>query len=206
MDAIATTGRRWAGSRGIVRMMALLAAVSACGPAETVLSAAGEGGPEEAARAFTSAMRSRDWDRLSSLMHSDALSEFRDMLQPVIELPEAGEFRRALFGSPNPDAIDALPNTEFFERFIGAMFSQAPAIGDMLDDAELEVIGRVMEGETAHVVSRLDMSIEGIDVSKVEVMSFKREKDEWRALLTGEVSSVAAALRSSTQGMSAQGR
>jgi hypothetical protein len=186
--------------------MALLAAWSACGPAETAAGGALDGGPEEAARAFTSAMRSRDWDRLSSLMHSQALSEFRGMLQPVIELPEAGDFRRGLFGTPDPAAIDALPDTEFFERFIGAMFSQAPAIGDMLDDADLHVIGRVMEGETAHVVSRLEMSVEGIDVSKVEVMSFKREKDEWRALLTGEVSNVAAALRASTQGRSAQGR
>jgi hypothetical protein len=206
VDAIATTGRCWAGNRSVVPMMALLAAMTACGPAETAVSVPGDGGPEAAARAFTSAMRSRDWNRLSSLMHSDALSDFRDMLQPVIELPEAGEFRRALFGSPNRDAIDALPNAEFFERFIGAMFSQTPAIGDMLDDADMQVIGRVMEGETAHVVSRLDMSIEGVDVSKMEVMSFKREKDEWRALLTGEVSSVAAALRNSTQGMSAQGR
>ena len=187
-------------------VMVLLAAVVGCRPAETTVSAAGDGGPEETALAFTAAMRSRDWNRLSSLMHSDALSEFRGMLQPVIELPEAGEFRRALFGNRDPAAIDALPDAEFFERFIGAMFSQAPALADMLDNADMQVIGRVMEGETAHVVSRLEMSLEGIDVSKMEVMSLKRENNEWRALLTGEVSEIAAALRASAQGMSAQGR
>jgi hypothetical protein len=145
-------------------------------------------------------MRTRDWDRLSSLMHSDALSEFRGMLRPVIHLPEAGDFRQALFGNLDLESIRDLPDAEFFAGFMGAMFSQTPMIGEVLEGAQMKVIGRIMEGETAHVVSRLEMSVEGIDLSKIEVMSFRQEGGDWRAMLTGDVSSVAAAIAASAEG------
>ncbi len=127
------------------------------------------------------------------------------MLQPVIRHPDAGEFRRALFGNRDVETIRALPDTEFFAGFMGAMFSQTPAIGEVLEGAEMKVIGRIMEGETAHVVTRLEMSVDDIDVSKIEVMSFERDDGSWRALLTGEVSGIAAAIAASAEQLPAQG-
>ena len=184
--------------RGVVTgVIVTLAVVSGC---TSDGSPAVAGSPEEAASDFTQAMRSRDWDRLSSLMHSDALSEFRGMLRPVIHLPEAGDFRRALFGSLDIETIRDLSDAEFFAGFMGAMFSQTPMIGEVLEGAKMKVIGRIMEGETAHVVSRLQMSVDEIDISKIEVMSFRQEGGDWRAMLTGDVSSVATAIAASAEG------
>jgi hypothetical protein len=180
-----------------------LVVVSGCTPAD---SGATEDSPEAAAAAFTRAMQSHDWDRLSSLMHSDALSEFREMLRPVIQMQEAGDFRRALFGNVELETIQGLSDAEFFAGFMGAMFSQTPMIAEVLEGAEMKIIGRIMEGKTAHVVARLEMSVDEIDISKIEVMSFREEAGGWRAMLTGDVSSVAAAIAASAEGVSGQGR
>ncbi len=69
-----------------------------------------------------------------------------------------------------------------------------------MQTATMDVLGHVMEGDTAHVVSRVTVSYQSIEVSKMEVSSFRRANGQWRGLLTGDLSALAKAIRDAVGG------
>ncbi len=170
----------------------ILAAVSWTSP---LAARQGDDTPEGVAAAYMAAMRAGDWQAMAELMHPDALRELRGLLAPILRHPEAAQLRMAMFQTSDTLALEAVGDHAFFAAFIQFVLSQDPTSSAALQNAEIEVLGRIMEGDTAHVVSRMSMVVEGVSVSKLEVVSFRQAGGTWRSLLTGDVSGIATMLQ-----------
>jgi len=155
----------------------------------------GSATPEAAAEELTAALRVGDWDGMAARMHPAALSELRQVLEPLLKMPDALQFRTMVFDIGTDAAVEEASDEELFAGFMRFVMTQDPTMASGFATMELEVIGHLMEGDTAHVVSRMTMSVEGVKVSRMEVSSFRQHDGRWRGLLTGDVTGLAAALQ-----------
>lgn len=186
---------RAASPLGWFTVFALTAA--ACGPG-------GGETPEEFTQRYLEAVRAGEFQAMAGLMHVDALREIRDLLDPLFSSPMGDEVARELLGLRSASETVAMSDTAVFVGFIRFVLWQNPELTEALRTAEMQILGHVSQGaDTAHVVYRLELDVEGIRMSRMDVVSLRRTEDSWRALLTGDVSAVAAALR---QMVEAQGR
>lgn len=182
-------------SIAVLLLAALAAAPSHAQIAET---------PEQVTERFVAAMRTGDWQGMASLMHRNALSEMRQLLAAVFEAPKADVIRQQLLGVSTVAEAQALSDTAVFASLM-RMTTQQAGLAEVLASAKVQVLGHVSEGkDTMHVVYRLAMTIDGISISKMDVMSLARSPVGWRGLLKGEVSALAAGLRAAM--MAPEGR
>lgn len=159
--------------------------------------------PETVARRYFEAMRSEDAAALARVTHPEALAELRVLLAPLFEseLPEAEEFRQRLLGVRTVREARALSDTTVFANFIRALGGQLPVFTQALRSSAMEAIGHVMEGpDTAHVVYRVTIPLEGITLERLAVLSLGRDGDTWGALLSGDYSELARVLRETLGG------
>ncbi len=157
--------------------------------------------PEAAAEALVFSLRDADWATMATQMHPDALRELRGFLDPLFHMPEhAAEFRRAFLAVESGEEARQLSDEEVFARLVRFAMTQDPEMIPSMQTATMDVLGHVMEGDTAHVVSRVTVSYQSIEVSKMEVSSFRRANGQWRGLLTGDLSALAKAIRDAVGG------
>jgi hypothetical protein len=152
--------------------------------------------PPQVTDRFVTALRTADYPAMTALMHPMALHQLRDLFGPILELPQAGEYRDRLLGVATVAEVRALSDTAFFTAFLRATSERDADLLDALAGATVHIIGWVPEGpDTAHVVYRMGMTVRGAAVSQMDVMSLGRLGNAWRGLLKGDFSAMAAALR-----------
>ena len=155
--------------------------------------------PEQITDRFIAAMRAADWNGMAALMHQNALKEMRQLLAGVFEAPNAGQFRQQLLGVSTVQQAQALSDTAVFAALM-RMSTQDADVAELLKTAKVQVLGHVNEGaDTVHVVYRMAMTINGIPITKMDVMSLARSPVGWRSLLKGDVTALAAGIRASMQ-------
>ncbi len=155
--------------------------------------------PEQVTERFVAAMRAADWNGMASLMHQNALKEMRQLLSGVFEAPNAGQIRQQLLGVTTVQQAQALSDTAVFASLM-RMTTQDADVAELLRSAKVQVLGHVNEGaDTVHVVYRMAMTINGIPITKMDVMSLARSPVGWRGLLKGDVTALAAGIRAATQ-------
>ena len=171
----------------LLAVLLLPAGLPAQAPTET---------PEQVVRQYTEAMRGGEWQTAARLMHPEALEQFRRMLLPAFETDTPGRELRDQFSDGMASSrIRHLSDTTFFERFFRGMMTLSPELLGVVQGAEIAMVGHVSEGEDiAHVVYRMQMKMDELSVTRLDVMSVKRHGDTWRALLTGSMEGLAAAL------------
>ena len=175
----------------------LLAAAIA---ANSTTAAAQSETPEEVALRYVTAMQTSNWMEVSELMHPDALHELRELFTLLFEVPEASELVGQLLGVSSVTEAQAMSDTALFAGFIEFVVTQDANVADALRTARIEVLGHVPEGTTdAHVVFRTEMTVRGVDMTQMDVISVRRSGDTWRSLLKGDMSAIAAAIRQSLQ-------
>ena len=151
--------------------------------------------PEQVTERFVAAMRAADWNGMASLMHQNALKEMRQLLSGVFEAPNAGQIRQQLLGVTTVQQAQALSDTTVFASLM-RMTTQDADVAELLRSAKVQVLGHVNEGaDTVHVVYRMAMTINGIPITKMDVMSLARSPVGWRGLLKGDVTALAAGIR-----------
>ena len=151
--------------------------------------------PEQVTERFVAAMRAADWNGMASLMHQNALKEMRQLLAGVFEAPNAGQIRQQLLGVTTVQQAQALSDTAVFASLM-RMTTQDADVAELLRSAKVQVLGHVNEGaDTVHVVYRMAMTINGIPITKMDVMSLARSPVGWRGLLKGDVTALAAGIR-----------
>jgi hypothetical protein len=149
------------------------------------------------------ATKAADWQKFASLMHPDALREIKEALAPALEAAEAdsAELRQAmrLFGNPKSvKELLALSPDKFFARFLEGTTANVPRLRQVLTGSDFKVIGTVYETDgTAHVVYRGRLNVQGAAISKVDVISLKRDGDSWRMLMNTNFKGLAEQLRRS---------
>ncbi len=155
--------------------------------------------PEQVTERFVAAMRAADWNGMASLMHQNALKEMRQLLAGVFEAPNAGQMRQQLLGVTTVQQAQALSDTAVFASLM-RMTTQDADVAELLRSAKVQVLGHVNEGaDTVHVVYRMAMTINGIPITKMDVMSLARSPVGWRGLLKGDVTALAAGIRAAMQ-------
>ncbi|MBC8144295.1 MAG: hypothetical protein H7X80_01850 [bacterium] len=129
-------------------------------------------------------------------MHPDALTDFRVLIQPVVDRADATDKEAAtglmlMFdGVETVAQLRKLDDGTFFTSFYKGLTSLQPEIADAVRGAEITMLGSVMEGnDTAHVVYRLISSI-NTSLSEAQVVTVQRTKNGWGVLLTSEMTTM----------------
>jgi len=148
---------------------------------------------------FVDAMRANDWKTVSALMHPAALRQMREFFSVLLEAPNADPIRRELLGVSSAAEAKALSDTAMFESLL-RLSAKSPEMADAFRSAEVQILGQINEGpDTAHVVYRMQFTLEGTPVSTMDVFSLARSPAGWRGLLKGDMAAFAAAIRAAVQ-------
>lgn len=151
--------------------------------------------PEALADQQLTAMRLGEWATYAGNMHPKALDRLQKTMIPILDAVEsdgdpsaAAQLSAMLFGGASAAELKSMSPPRFFETLMSSM-AKLPVMSEAMRSAEGAVIGTVMEGkDTAHVVSRMKMNIPGVvDYSKLEVISFEKDGEMWKGLLTGDM-------------------
>lgn len=149
---------------------------------------------------YVDAMRASDFDGMAALMHPMSLAELRNIFSPVLA-SEAGPEIISAIGLPPPAQLSTMSDSEFFASFMRAIVAGDSTMADALRQANADLLGSVPEGaDTVHVVYRMRMKVEGIEVSEMEVLSLARWEDSWRGLLAGDLAGLAAMFQGIAEG------
>lgn len=152
----------------------------------------------ETATEYFSTLKKKDYNRAATFFDPAALGEFRQMMGFVQEIPEEGQkqFFTIFFGpEANKESIAKLSDADFFASFLRATIAQAETLGGV-NFGKMEVLGELKEGnDISHVVTRNKVTVGEVDVEALEVISFKRIGNEWKALLSGKIKGLANQLK-----------
>jgi len=91
---------------------------------------------------------------------------------------------RETFGVQNTAELRALAPATLYERMLRSVLGQGE-MREVLSAARVNVLGHVLEGDTAHVVYRMSMEVMGKNLDQVQVSPVRRVDGQWRVLLTG---------------------
>ncbi len=174
---------------------ALLAALVAAAPAAAQVPPET---PDQVAQQFLEATRDTNWARMAGLLHPLALAQLHGFFAPILQCqtPDAAEVRRQIFGITS--SVQAARTTD--SALAATLFRTAAGgqreLAGLLHTARLQVLGDVPEGrDTVHVVSRLAVTFDSMDVTEMEVVSLARSGPTWRVLLKSDFTALAVALR-----------
>lgn len=151
--------------------------------------------PEAATMSLVESIRAADYGRMADLMHPAALEELRQLFEPILEAPQMADFRQEIFGVASIDSALALDGREIYETIISFALGSDAATAAAMQSVQAQVIGHVMEGDTAHVVYRMNLDVEGIPFSQTAVASFRQHEGRWLGLLTADIRGMVAGLR-----------
>ena len=174
-------------SRSITFLLAAVATVAgpaaAQSPDDDAITVAGS---------YVDAMRASDFNGMATLMHPESLAELREIFAPVLASDAGPEIIRAI-GLPPPEELSSMSDTEFFAAFMRAIVAGDSTMADALRQAQADLLGSVPEGaDTVHVVYRMRMKVEDVEVSEMGVLSLARWENTWRGLLAGDLAGLAA--------------
>lgn len=144
--------------------------------------------PESVAKAYFAAMQAGDWDKCASLLHPEALGSMKRTFAAIISADVSGGAAKAIFGLKTNEEFAQLTGSAIFERLMNFMVGAVPEMKTALAASKSTILGKVTEGvDLAHVVYRTQIKMSGVEVSEVELMSFKKQGATWRGLLNADM-------------------
>jgi len=154
--------------------------------------------PEGVAARYMTALKAGDYAACARVMHPEALIELRRLFAPIIAKDKAGRVSQQLFGA-TPAQFATLGDAMLLERLLRNSMTgqgqQAAAAAAVLKSAQITPLGHVKEGaDMAHVLMRAQFVIQGLPVTRMDVMSMQRTGTAWRATLPADVRNLAGAL------------
>jgi hypothetical protein len=159
--------------------------------------------PEEVAHTYIRAMADARMNVVADQMHPSALERFKGIMTDVADAIAAAPADRkppikminALFGDEGPGIVKELSPRDVFVRFMSNLTTFVPQIRAMHAGSEYEVIGHVDEGgNIAHVVFRATLVQGGREMTKMSVLSLKRDGEHWKVLLTDDLENLVSGL------------
>jgi hypothetical protein len=183
---------------GILRTGLVLSLLSTF--AINVGHADGASTPEKCAADYFSALTSKGMESTAELMHPEALAAFKKMLLPlvseVVKEPESPESKAIFGGFMQGKAPEELSPKEFYSTFARGLGGAGTGISRVLQNSHVEVLGHIDEApDWTHVVYRMRSALEGANISKVSVITLRRDGDGWKVWLTGELEGLAKLLK-----------
>ncbi len=161
--------------------------------------------PVDVVREWTDALKAGDFQKMASVMHPEALTEFKEILLPVMQGFQESIAQDTTGVAQVPDSlkqqlagIDQLEPAQFYPQAMNVLTSIVPDLRQSLSGMTSTVIGGVPEGDTlTHVVTRTQAAYMGQPmISDVDVVSVKKSDANWRIMLTGNIRGLAEGIRS----------
>ncbi|WP_035608483.1 hypothetical protein [Haloferula sp. BvORR071] len=156
--------------------------------------------PQEMTKAYYDAQKAKDFDALAKLFDPAELKAFRTKLDFLTDLPDedGAAVITAFFGEEaTKESVKKLDDLGFFATFLKSAAGAGEDAGGTMPD-DVKVVGEVKEGEDRiHVVTRCKTGAGELQVESMEVMSFKKIGDAWKAQLSGAMAALPAQVRQS---------
>ncbi len=166
-----------------ILILAALSAAAGAGYAQ-----ASQETPESVAKAYFAAMKTGDWAKCASYMHADALASMKRTFSTVISADKTGEAAKAIFGLKSGAEYAKLSEAAVFDRMMSFLTGSVPEMKEALAASTNTVLGRVDENsDLTHIVFRTQIKMAGAEMSEVDLISFKKQGETWRALLTSDM-------------------
>lgn len=169
--------------RLVMRVMVLLTG------ALLALPATAQETPEQVVQRYFDTFKSGDFTANAAMMDPAALIELRDMMASMaaasgVAADETQAELREMFGVDNATQLRALEPAVLYERMLRSVLGDGE-MREVMNGADVRVLGHVLEGDTAHVVYRMKMAVMGTSIDQVQVSPVRRVDGQWRVLLTG---------------------
>ena len=152
--------------------------------------------PEEVAHTYIRALADSRLNLVADEMHPAALERFKAVLSGIAQAITSAPAERkpspklvsALFGDGGVESVKETPPREAFVRFMSNLTTFLPQIREMSAGTEHEIIGHVDEGgNITHVVFRATLKRGNTELTKMDVLSLKRDGEDWKVLLTDDM-------------------
>jgi hypothetical protein len=178
-------------------LLVLIAALLSGRPA----AAQKQGSPEAFALQYMAATQAGDWATVASYMHPEALTQFKSMYGELAAMVPTGQIYTNLFGVADSAAFAAAEPQTLFTSFMKIVAVAMPGLADAMAGSSNEIIGPVDEKKAGitHLVYRMKFDVDGLSMTKVEVMPLKKYDGAWRAMLTGDIEGMAAGMKQQLQ-------
>ncbi|HEX8433365.1 MAG TPA: hypothetical protein VF625_18895 [Longimicrobium sp.] len=151
--------------------------------------------PEDVARQYFTAIGASDYRAAAAMMHPAALDQFRDIFRALAATDTSGEAVKMMFGVASTREFNTLSSQDVFARMLGTIAGASPEMKAAMSSMRANVVGSVPEGaDTVHVLYRMTMGVEGVNMTKMEVLSLQRSGTRWMALLTADLQGMIQAI------------
>ncbi|HEX6534176.1 MAG TPA: hypothetical protein VF041_06240 [Gemmatimonadaceae bacterium] len=185
--------RRWAVLCGAICLAALAPALVSQDARRAAPSAADT--PEAFARRYIVTLTAGDYAANAKLMHPSALASIRRFVTVLGEKDPSGATLKQLLDVPDTAAVRALTDEQVYERFLRRTMGAQAGLAEAMRSAKVDVLGHVDEGaDVTHVLYRLRLTVEGVEMRKVDVLTLRRAGAEWRAMLSADIDNLVARL------------
>ncbi|MEL6616753.1 MAG: hypothetical protein AAFQ43_13505, partial [Bacteroidota bacterium] len=166
-----------------------IASLAASGVAaqEATAQDAAEMTPTDVIFAYNEAVRTEDWQGAVDLLAEEDVQKLVGVAEMISEV----EPMAAVLMGLNPEAEPA----DLLASFVRIAMDEVPGLDETLDEAEIEILGEVAEGEDrVHVVVREIAVFFGRTLETTEVWTMDRIDGLWRYRLGGEIDAVRAGM------------
>jgi hypothetical protein len=156
--------------------------------------AAAQETPERVMERYFATFQTGDFAGNAAMMDPAALEELKTAMVGLANLagPESAEQMEEMFAVHSPDELKALPAPALYQRMLASVLRGE--MRELLSGATIRVMGHVMEGDTAHVVYRMNMTTRGTTINQVQVAPLVQVGGAWKVLLTGSFASMIGAV------------
>lgn len=156
--------------------------------------------PDDVARRAMTAFKENRLDDFAKEMHPAALKQIKEWLMAVLKAAEEDGsekgFLRLFKGVRSIDDAAKLDDKQFFVSFLKGIIDLKPEMKEAIAGAKMECVGHVMEGQdTAHVVMRMRLTVSGVEVTKLDVITLTRTDSGWGMQLNGDMDAIVQALK-----------
>lgn len=160
--------------------------------------------PEKAFEDYSTHLKKLDFDGASTYMHTNELLKFKKMMLPIF-LSLSEEQQKKFFHSfshfNNTSDITKQSPREFFVNFLKSMEKIKPGFYKTLKNTNQKIIGSYYDDKTQNYYVIYNSyhgnykGMQGIDFSKVVVQPMKKEREDYKLILTGEIKGIANRLK-----------
>lgn len=148
--------------------------------------------PEEIGKRYIATLAAGNYAANASLMHTSALTSVRHLVVAIAARSPAGTLSQ-LVGVADTTALKTLPDTEIYARFLKATIGANATLAEAMRTSTAAFIGHIDEPpDLTHVLYRLTMSVGGMTMRKVDVITLQRSGDQWKALLSADLEAMVA--------------
>lgn len=135
---------------------------------------------------YFDALRVYDTEAMSSLMHPDALEQFRSSFDNAFEGSKSAQAKKELLPLLSLNDYSEylkLSNKEAYKRLNDGIASHAPELIEMMKSSEFEIVSTTVKNDTAYVIYKLGLNINGRNLSQEAVQKLKKQDAKWLLLL-----------------------